>query len=131
MKTLMSYALLALIFSWACGIGTYVLAPSGAYTDWTMQGASHDWHQYQWFFQTPLSAWFILVCFGILVGSLIAIFAVPTACAVCALLFWRRLVLQERFSLANPARLVSLAITLGLAVGIVVTIVAGRNPGIP
>ena len=56
LRALSISALLALVYSIAFGLGSYALAPGGRYADWTMQGVSHDWHQYRWFYQES-GAW--------------------------------------------------------------------------
>ena len=124
-------ALLALLFAFAWGLGSYVLAPGGAYVDWAMQGVSHDWHQYRWFFQAPFSGWSLLADLSIFVGAFTALFVVPITCALGALLFWRLPALKQRLLSVNRVRLCCVVIGLGLLTGLAGTIISGRNPGIP
>lgn len=119
------------MYSLAWGLGFYAIAPGGADVDWTMQGVSHDWHQYRWFFQIPFTGWYALAALGIFVGAFYAVFAVPTTCAVGAFLFWILPVLRQRLLSVNHVRLSSAVIVLGLLTGVAATIISGRNPGIP
>ncbi|MGA8098370.1 MAG: hypothetical protein WB810_06910 [Candidatus Cybelea sp.] len=130
LKALTICALLALVYSIAWGLGSYALAPGGKFVDWTMQGVSHDWHQYRWFFQEP-GAWEGLAPLGTFAGLLVALLVVPITCGVAALLFWRMPMLQERLLKANGLYLCCTVIGPGLLTGVVLTIISGRNPGIP
>jgi hypothetical protein len=130
-RALIISALLALLYSLAWGLGSYALAPGGAYVDWTMQGVSHDWHQYRWFFQIPSTGWYALAVLGVFVGGFSAAFVVPITCAVGAFLFWSVPVLKQRLLGVNRVRLSCAVIVLGLLTGVAATIISGRNPGIP
>jgi hypothetical protein len=131
LRALLICASLALLYSIAWGLGLYALAPGGKYLDWTMQGVSHDWHQYRWFFEQPLHGWYILALLGVFVGALTALLVVPISCGVAALLFWRMPMLNERLLKANGVYLCCTVIGLGLLAGVAGTIIGGRNPGIP
>ncbi len=124
-------ALLALLYAFAWGLGSYALAPGGAYVDWTMQGVSHDWHRYLWFFQVPFSGWFWLAALGVCIGAINSLLVVPIACAVGALVFWKLPTIKQRLLSVNPVRLCYVVIGLGLLTGVAWTIISGRNPGIP
>ena len=131
LRALILCALLALVYAFAWGLGSYALAPGGAYLDWTMQAVSHDWHQYRWFFQVPFSGWYLLAVLGVLMGALNTLFVVPIACALGALLFWRLPTLKQRLLSVNRVRLCYVVIGLGLITGVAATVISGRNPGIP
>ena len=131
LRALVLCGLLGLLYALAWGLGSYALAPGGAYVDWTMQGISHDWHRYHWFFQVPFSGWSILALLGVFTGAFTALFVVPIACAVGALLFWRLPALQQCLLSVNRVRLGYIAIGLGLITGVAETIISGRNPGMP
>jgi hypothetical protein len=96
-----------------------------------MQGYSHDWHQYRWFFQTPFNGWFMLAVLGVFIGAFNALFIVPITCAVGALVFWRLPGLKQRLLSVNRSRLCYVVIGLGLLTGLAGTIISGKNPGIP
>jgi hypothetical protein len=131
LRALILCALLALLYAFAWGLGSYAVAPGGAYVDWTMQGVSHDWHQYLWFFQVPLGGWFRLAVLGVFIGAFNALLVVPIACAVGALLFWKLPTTKRRLLSVNHVRLCYIVIGLGLLTGVVETIISGRNPGFP
>ena len=131
LRGLILCALLALLYSIAWGLGSYTLAPGGAYVDWGVQGVSHDWHQYRWFFQVPPSGWPLLTLLGVFVGAFTALFVVPVLCAAGALLFWRLPSLEQRLLSTSRVELCYIVIGLGLITGVAATIISGRNPGIP
>lgn len=121
---------IALTFCLAFGWGSYALAPGGAYVDWTMQGVSHDWHRYLWFFQIPSTAWLMLIVLGAFAAAVYAVALVPCTLIASAVLF--RLCPRAGEWLSRSAIWVGLTTFIfGYTGGIVDTIIAGRNPGIP
>jgi hypothetical protein len=130
LRPLLICALLAFVYSIAWGLGSYALAPGGRYVDWTMQGVSHNWHQYRWFYQeSGAGEWLALL--GSFVGLLAALLVVPSTCGAAALVFWRMPMLKERLLRANGVYLGCTVIGLGLLTGVALTIINGRNPGVP
>lgn len=121
---------LALVLGFAIGCGQYALAPGGAYVDYTMQGISHDWHRYLWFFQIPLR-WQVVILFHALFASgflfiELAVIAVGAAAVMTFLLPS----LGAKFVAVKSHLLWPLAAVLGILVGLLVTVLDGRNPGI-
>jgi hypothetical protein len=131
LKALFIASAVALLFCLAVGWGSYALAPSGAYSDWTVQGISHDWHRYEWFFQVP-SALPVLAFLGALNALAHAIIVVPVVLVMVAILFLRLPRSKDRLlKQANDIRFWIVIFSLGFATGIVETIIQGRNPGVP
>jgi hypothetical protein len=131
LRVLIFCALLALLCSIAFGLGSYALAPGGAYVDWGTEDVSHDPHRYLWFFQVPSTGWYELGLLGLFVGAGCALFVVPITCAACGLLFWNLPALKRRFLAVSPLRLSFVVIALGLLTGAAATIISGKEPGIP
>ncbi len=96
-----------------------------------MQGVSHDWHQYLWFFQVPFGGWFRLAVLGVFIRAFNALLVVPIACAVGALLYRKLPTTKQRLLNVNRVRLCYIVIELCLITGVMETIISGRNPGIP
>jgi hypothetical protein len=131
LKALLIVSAVALLFCLAAGWGSYALAPGGAYSDWTVQGVSHDWHRYQWFFQVP-SALPVLMILGAFIALAHAIIVVPVVLVMVAILFLRFPRSKGRLlELANDVRFWIVILCLGFATGIMETIIQGRNPGVP
>ncbi len=79
----------------------------------------------------PINGWSLLALLGAITGAIVAVLVVPISCGVAALLFWRMPAFQERILKASSVTLCCSAIGLGLLTGAVLTIIQGRNPGIP
>ncbi len=131
LRALLIVSAVALLFCLAVGWGSYALAPSGAYSDWTVEGISHDWHRYEWFFQVPsfLPALMILGALNALAHAVVVVPVVLVMVAILFLFFPKskdRLVTQ-----ASNIRFWIVICCLGFAIGIIETIIQGRNPGVP
>jgi hypothetical protein len=130
-RALLIVSAVALLFCLAVGWGSYALAPSGAYSHSTMQGVSHDWQRYEWFFQAP-SFLPALIILGALNALAHAIIVVPLVVVMVAILFLRFPRSKDRLlKQANDIRFWIVICCLGFATGIIETIIQGRNPGVP
>jgi ABC-type spermidine/putrescine transport system permease subunit II len=129
MQAWLRYLTVLVLFSLGNGIGQYTLAPGGAYRDYTMQGVSHDWHRYLWAVSVP-GQWPVILAHALFVGALSAIIVVPIGAALGFLLFSVRPALRERVASCPAPWLYAITVLVGFVVGVGITIVAGRNPGI-
>lgn len=124
--------LLAVVFSFACGVGLYSLAPDGHYQ--IGPGTpSHDPHKYLWFFQPNGIGVVLLLIEGLFFGALMSLtFVVPIACIVGVLLSLVRPLapIVRRFLSTRGFSLIIIAVLVGWILGVAVTVTSGVFPGL-